>query len=195
MIFKQSVLGLIPARGGSKRLPGKNLKKLCGEPLINWTIAAAKQSHLIDTIAVSTDDQAIVDAVRGVHVIDRPSDLAEDHSLVYDAIFHALDELPPFDWICLLQPTSPLREADDIDACIYACHSQQAPACVSTTYGRPDANGAVYVAWVSWLRETRLFDSGRTVTHRMPPERSVDIDTMEDFRNAERLLSLRRSGR
>lgn len=193
MIFRQSVLGLVPARGGSKRLPGKNLKDLCGKPLIHWTIEEARKSRYIDTVAVTTEDQSIVDSVKGVHIIDRPQDMAGDKSSVYDAIFHALDDLPPFDWVCLLQPTSPLRIADDIDCCIATAHSQNSPSCISTTYGRPDANGAVYVAWTSWLRETRLFDSGRAVTYAMPPERSVDIDTMEDFREAEKLLRL--SGR
>lgn len=195
MINGRNIIAIIPARGGSKRLPGKNLKDLCGKPMIEWTIDESKKSKYIDKIVVSTEDKAIVQAVanKGVEIVDRPEALAGDRSSVYDAIFHALEQFEKFDYVVLLQVTSPLRLVTDIDACIEECIRRNAPACISICEGRPDANGAVYVAWTSWLRETRLFDTGRVVTLVMPESRSVDVDRMEDFQNAERLMSQRLS--
>ena len=196
MINGRTVLAIIPARGGSKRLPGKNLKPLCGKPMIQWTIGEAKKALNVDDIVVSTEDPMIAGWARSesVDVVERPVGLAEDHSSIYDVVFHTLDQVGHFDYVCLLQPTSPLRIVADIDDCITCCAVNNAPSCISITEGRPDANGAVYCAWTSWLRETRLFDSGRVVAHAMPLERSIDVDTMDDFKEAERLMSLRLSG-
>lgn len=193
MIQGRTILAIIPARGGSKRLPGKNLKDLCGKPLIRWTLDEALQSKVIDTLVVSTDDQAIIGAVagRGAQIVERPPYLAGDQSSVYDAIFHATDHFAPHDYVMLLQPTSPLRLAEDIDDCAYVCAQQHAPSCITVSPERPVANGAVYIAWTTWLREFRNFDGGRTAVSVMPAERSVDVDTMEDFRRAERLLTER----
>lgn len=197
MIDGKTVIAIIPARGGSKRLPGKNLKDLCGKPMIDWTIEEARKSEFIDKIVVSTENQSIVDAVanRGVDVVTRPMELAGDKSSVYDAIFHALEQYEPFNYVCLLQATSPLRLAEDIDGTIKRCVLLNAPACITTSPGRPDANGAVYFAWIPWLRENRLFDSGRVTTWSMPTSRSVDVDRIEDFEKAARLMSLRLSDR
>src|SRR5687768_4488383 len=91
-----SVLGLIPARGGSKGVPNKNIKHLGGIPLISHTIRAAKNSGVIDKIVVSTDSDAISSVVEqegGAEVIKRPAKLAQDNSLVMDAIRHVVDTL------------------------------------------------------------------------------------------------------
>lgn len=197
MINGKTILALVPARGGSKRLPGKNLKDLCGKPMIHWAIDEAQKSKYIDTLVVSTEDAAIVAAVanKGVQIVDRPADMAGDKSSVYDAIFHALEQFPPHDYILLLQVTSPLRIVEDIDGCIETCIANHAPSCITVTPGRPDANGSVYIAWTSWLRETRLFDSGRVAVHPIPPERSVDVDRIADFEKAESLMRCRLSNR
>lgn len=193
MIFGRSILALIPARGGSKRLPGKNLRPLNGRPLIRWTVDVAKKARTLDTVAVTTDDPAIIAAVSNlcIQIVDRPKELAADKSSVYDAIFHALDFFPMHDYVMLLQPTSPLRLADDIDAAAFACVSMGAPSIISTQQGVPVPNGAIYMAWVSWLREHRQFDGGRTIVYPMPAERSVDIDRLEDFERAEKLMASR----
>ena len=197
MIDGKTILALIPARGGSRRLPGKNLRDLCGKPMIHYAIDEAKKSQYIDKIVVSTEDQAIMDACanKGVDILTRPMELAGDKSSVYDVIFHACAQYEPFDYVCLLQVTSPLRETEDIDGCIEHCVANHAPSCITVTLGRPDANGSVYFAWTSWLRETRLFDSGRVVVYPTPPERSVDVDRLEDFEKAESLMRSRLSGR
>src|SRR3990167_8269318 len=197
MINGRTILAIVPARGGSKRIKGKNLKDLCGKPMIHWTVDVAKESKYLDKIVVSTEDQQIVQSVsnKGIDIVTRPEKLAGDRSSVYDAIFHTLAHYEPFDYVCLLQVTSPLRLVEDIDGCIEHCINRNAPACISITEGRPDANGAVYIAWTSWLRETRLFDSGRVTTYPMPSSRSVDVDRITDFEEAESIMSSRLSGR
>jgi len=220
-----TVLALIPARGGSKGLPGKNIRPLHGKPLIGWSIEAARASRHVTRVVVSSDDEAILAVARagGAETpFVRPKSLAQDDTPGIDVVLHALDILPGFDWVVLLQPTSPLRTAGDIDAAIERCFEADAPACVSVceTGASPwwmfslDAggrmrsflpseqrparrqdlpalyalNGALYVARVDWLRQTRSFLTEETLAHVMPPERSVDIDTLFDFRLAECLL-------
>jgi CMP-N-acetylneuraminic acid synthetase len=112
------VLGLIPARGGSKGVPRKNIKLLCGKPLIQYTIAPALSSGLFAEIIVSTDDQEIAEASKnlGATPMSRPSHLATDNSPTIDTVVHVLQkclaEGNPFDAVCLLQPTNPLRSVD-----------------------------------------------------------------------------------
>ena len=140
MIGKERVLGVIPARGGSKGVPGKNIRSAYGRPLIAWTIDAAKQSKYLDRIIVSTDSQEIASVALkcGAEVpFMRPAHLAADDTPGIAPVIHALDELPGFSWVVLLQPTSPLREAVDIDACLQACVDRNVPACVSMTPSAP----------------------------------------------------------
>jgi CMP-N,N'-diacetyllegionaminic acid synthase len=116
----KKVLGIIPARGGSKGVPNKNIRPLAGIPLIAHSIRVAKASGIITTLAVSTDSDAIasVSISEGAMVIKRPSELSQDHSLVIDAIRHVVESLEQkgevFDFILLLEPTSPLRTGQDI---------------------------------------------------------------------------------
>lgn len=121
----RSILGLIPARGGSKGLPGKNIKPLLGKPLIAWTIEQAVESRYLDDVIVNTDDREIasIAAEYGAEVpFMRPAHLASDESPVMDAIIHALDQLEgrgrKFDYLVLLEPTAPLREPGNIDDAI-----------------------------------------------------------------------------
>ena len=114
-------LGLILARGGSKRLPGKNLKLLHGKPLVAWSIEAALACPQIGMTLVSTDSQQIADVAlrHGAQApFLRPQALAEDHSTSADAALHALDWLRDhaieFDAVMLLEPTSPLRASGDL---------------------------------------------------------------------------------
>jgi CMP-N,N'-diacetyllegionaminic acid synthase len=119
------ILGLILARGGSKRLPGKNLKPLCGKPLITWSIEAALACTAISTTVVSTDSKAIADVAvdAGARVpFLRPEVLAQDQSTSADAALHAIDFLTTlgetFDGVLLLEPTSPLRASSDLPGVI-----------------------------------------------------------------------------
>ena len=115
------VLGLIPARGKSKGIPRKNIKNLCGKPLIAWTIEESLKSKKLDNVVVSTDDEEIADIAQkyGADVpFMRPAELAGDSTSGIDTVLHAIDELPDFDSVLLLQPTSPLRTSTDIDSII-----------------------------------------------------------------------------
>lgn len=120
MSSKKRFLGVIPARGGSKGLPRKNITSLCGRPLIHWTIEQAKAAKLLDRVIISTDCPEIAEIARdaGADVpFLRPPELAQDNSSVVDAVVHALGALDEsFDGFCLLEPTSPLRKNGDIDA-------------------------------------------------------------------------------
>lgn len=123
MYKNQKILALIPARGGSKGIPGKNIKKLCGLPLIAYTINAAKKSKYIDEIVVTTDSEKIAKVAReyGASVpFLRPAKISGDDAKTIDAVIHAINELGTdnFDVLILLQPTQPLRTSEDIDGAI-----------------------------------------------------------------------------
>lgn len=136
MIDGCTVLGVIVARGGSKGLPGKHLAELGGRPLLAWTIEAAKGSALIDRVILSTDDVAIASAAVELACevpFLRPSELASDTASVIDVLRHAVASSGPSSWdyVVLLQATSPFRRAKDIDLAIRQCHIVQAPSCIS----------------------------------------------------------------
>lgn len=134
MIGGQRVLALIPARGGSKGLPGKNIMRVKERPLIAWTAEAARGSRYVDQVVLSTDDEAImaVGLQWGCEVpFRRPAALATDETPSIEVVMHALEALPEFGFVVLLQPTSPLRCAADIDAAVEMMIAAGAPACVS----------------------------------------------------------------
>lgn len=119
------ILGLIPARGGSKGIKNKNIVDLCGKPLIAYTIDAACNSSYIDNIVVTTDSENIAEISKkwgGEVPFLRPKELAEDTSTTLEAVLHAIRILENkgqlFDVLVLLQPTSPLRTTEDIDNAI-----------------------------------------------------------------------------
>jgi CMP-N-acetylneuraminic acid synthetase len=191
------ILGLIPARGQSKRLPGKNLKLLCGRPLIAWAIRAAQQSPYLDDLAVTTEDELIEAVARDdlqCDVIRRPVNLAHDKSLVYGAIMHAVGRrrLKDEDAVCLIQPTSPLVLREDIDRTVEEYLRTGKPA-MTVALGANAANGAVYVGSVRWLKDGGTWDDQNPPPRwvAMPPERSVDINYPEDFKAAEMLMLAR----
>ena len=136
MIDGKSVLAIIPARGGSKGVPRKNIWPLAGKPLIAWTIKTAQKSRYIDRLILSSEDAEIITVAKdwGCEVpFVRPADLARDETPGIDPVLHALDAIPGYDYVVLLQPTSPLRKTADIDGCLARCTEQNAPACVSVT--------------------------------------------------------------
>lgn len=136
MFCGKKILAVIPARGGSKGVPGKNIKLAGGKPLIAWMIEAARASAYIDRLILSSDDEKIIKVAQKYNCevpFVRPPELALDNSLVSDVIVHALNKIPGFDYIMLLQPTSPLTETKDIDGCIDFCIQNKANATVSVT--------------------------------------------------------------
>lgn len=212
------MLALITARAGSKGLPRKNILLAGGKPLLAWTVDAAISAECVERVVLSSDDHEIMDAARsaGCDVpFCRPAHLASDVATSIDVVLHALDQLPGYDYVILLQPTSPLRTAADIDAAFELMLQSGAPSCVSVCEAdqspywmyrvevgnklqrllsevdgitrRQDLppvyvlNGAIYIAQIDWLRENKSFVGGGAVAYLMPKERSLDIDTVQDF--------------
>lgn len=134
MIDGKKVLAVITARGGSKGVKRKNIKKLCGKPLITWTFSSAKKSMLIDRIIISSDDSEIIEIAKefGIDVpFIRPGELSNDMAASIDVVLHAIESCKGFDILVLLQPTSPLRTAQDIDNAIVNMIEEKTDSCVS----------------------------------------------------------------
>ena len=130
----KTFLGIIPARGGSKRLPRKNVLDLAGKPLIAWTIDAAKGSKYIDKIIVTSDDDEILQISDDLSVDTnkRPDELASDTATTVAVTEHTIDNLnDTYDFIIILQPTSPLRTFKHIDEAIELLFKKKADAIVS----------------------------------------------------------------
>ena len=130
------VLAIIPARGGSKGIHRKNIKSFNGQPLISWTIRTALKCPLIDKTIVSTDDHEIADISKsyGANVpFMRPNELSQDSTPGIEPVLHAIEQLPQYDWVLLLQPTSPLRTADDICGIINLVKDKKASSAVSVS--------------------------------------------------------------
>ncbi len=217
MINGKKILAVIPARGGSKGVLRKNVRMIAGKPLIAWSIEAAKQATFVDKVILSTDDAEIAEVAQ---VFDcdvpfmRKPELACDETSTNAVLIDALERMPGYDWVLLLQPTSPLRSAEDIDNAIRICFENQAPSCVSVTLAeespywmyelndsdcmRPllthqsverrqdlppvySLNGAIYLAKIEWFLEHKTFITHETIAYKMPRNRSVDLDTEQDF--------------
>lgn len=135
MMGTSRILALIAARGGSKGLPRKNVLPIGGKPLIAWSIEAARGSALIDRVVLSSEDAEIIEVARkwGCEVpFVRPAELATDCADSLTVVRHALGALSErYDYLVLLQPTSPLRTSADIDACIQLCADRGATTCVT----------------------------------------------------------------
>jgi CMP-N,N'-diacetyllegionaminic acid synthase len=233
-----SLLALIPARSGSKGLPNKNVLDCAGKPLIEWTISAALGVSAIDDVLVSTDAEDIAEASRraGATVpFLRPAKLATDDSSMLDVIRHAWETHADadgrrFDYIVLLQPTSPLRTSahiseavefyfknrrsdDDTLASVYPVGQKHGwlmqttgdgdyiRFCMDVSSGNPQRqklkpyylpNGAIFVVRGGGLAEGLYRDN--TLPFVMDPSDSIDIDTHDDFRQAESLLQARDAG-
>lgn len=182
-------LAIIPARIGSERVPRKNLEKVGGLSLVRRAIAQARQAAL--DVVVVTDSRDISGTVTDeCRVLMEPSHLAAADVPMVRVVRWAIEsqiELP--DRIVLLQPTSPLRIADDIKGCL-DLQRRTSCDCVVSVVAKPDhtyqRNGAVYVSSVALVRMGELI-GGWTQFYVMPPERSVDIDTLADLEEARRI--------
>jgi CMP-N-acetylneuraminic acid synthetase len=128
-----TVVALIPARGGSKGIPRKNLAPLAGKPLVAWTVEAALAARTPVRAVVSTDDGEIatVAAALGAGVLVRPEELAADETPMLDVVLHAADALGDAEVLVVLQPTSPLRRAEHVDAAVALLEETGADCVVS----------------------------------------------------------------
>ncbi len=153
-----NILSMIPARGGSKGVPRKNVRRVAGKPLIAWTIEAAQSSCVSDSFFVSTDDTEITQVARewGAAVKPRPSELAGDKTPMVDVIRHVFLENEKeagrqFDYFLLLQPTAPMRTGEDIDQALKILQESGADSVVSV-YQVEDAHPSrMYHQVGGWL--------------------------------------------
>jgi len=202
---KLNFLGVIPARGGSKGIPKKNIKIIAGKPLIAWTIESAKKSKLLDRFVVSTEDAEIAQISRsyGAEVIDRPFELATDEATTISVLQHVLTKIESEN-IVLLQPTSPVRDIDLIDQCIKKFDFTKADnlatgfVCKLFEYGaytqrRQDLNGFfhddgnVYVVKSDLIKKGTLY--GENVERlEISKEQNFEIDDEFDFWLNEQIL-------
>ena len=175
----KKILALITARGGSKGIPKKNIAPLGNKPLIVWTIEAAKKSKFIDRLILSSDDDEIINVAKicGCEVpFKRPSNLALDTTSSMDVIIHALEKCNyqnEYDYLLLLQPTSPFRKTDSIDNSIQLCVDNQyslvislAPSKKSPTFMfyQTDNNSIIPVLG-SYEKNTRRQDQKQVYEH------------------------------
>lgn len=216
------MLALIPARGGSKGLPGKNIKNLLGKPMIAYSVEAALDASSIDRVIVSTDcpDIAAIAVEYGAECPSlRPSHLATDNALAIDTYTHALNEFAMgSEEIVVLLPTAPLRTAIDINSAVALFREKAADSVISFTEehhpvswhrqldsdgrvvyedqplsNRQDnkttyyPNGSLFVFTKDILMSGKYY-SNNTYAYTMPRNRSVDVDTQEDFEYVEYLL-------
>lgn len=128
------VVAIIPARAGSKGLPGKNFRDFNGKPLISWTIEAAINSKCISSVALSSNDPevlAIGSEYQNLHCINRPAELSLDDSTSEEVVLHTLKSYSEHDYFILLQPTSPLRDSIHIDEALQYTFKKNASSCIS----------------------------------------------------------------
>jgi CMP-N,N'-diacetyllegionaminic acid synthase len=224
---------IIPARAGSKGLPGKNTKLLGGKPLVSYTIEYALQiKDLNDTICVTTNDDDVIEIAVNYHLdipFKRPEELASDSASSNDVIMHAISYYESqnqfFDAVLLLQPTSPFRVQDDFyrlkeqfdDDCDMAVSVKKAKenpyfslfeedvdgylekskkGNFSTRQESPPVyayNGSMYLIRISSLKKSQLHGLHNIRKMVMPDERSVDIDTMQDWVVAEYFLNIKKN--
>ena len=176
MFNKESVLALIPARMGSKRLVGKSLLPLLGKPLIAWSIEAGIKSEYIDQVVVSSENEEIRNTARqyGVDiVIDRPANLSTDEATTASVVEHAINSLESigksFDWVVLLQPTSPLRTYQHIDDAFELIERKKANGTVSVCRANHPAEWSGQLStngfMDSFFRKTKL----NLPSHKLQP--------------------------
>lgn len=199
------ILGITPARGGSKGIPRKNIKKIAGKPLIAWTIEAAKKSSLLDRYVVSTEDREIARIAEdcGAEVLSRPASLAADNVSTLSVLQHAVRQIP-CDTVVLLQATSPVRSKGLIDECIKEFIKKDLDSlatgfiCKYQEYGHSECrrqdikgffydDGNVYVIKADLIKNGDRYGNklGRKITSR--PE-NMDIDDEFDFWLAQKIL-------
>ncbi len=135
MLNGKTFLAVVPARGGSKRLPRKNILDLGNKPLIAWSIEAGLNSRYVDKVIVSSDDDEILNIAKTYNseIIKRPASLASDTATSFDALKHTIENVETYDYIILLQPTSPLRSSQHIDEAIELLMRKNADAIISIT--------------------------------------------------------------
>ena len=208
MFDNKKFLAVIPAQGGSTRLPKKNIRNLLGKPLISWTIQSAKKSNLLDKILVSTDDEEIKNIAKNsnIEIHHRSPELANEFSLIVDTLNDIILKYSGFN-ILVLNPTSPIRNDSLIDDCIEKFSKNNYDSLASGIYVNyipwPTSmkrsqdlekyfidNGAVYVYKESLIQKKSLISKNFGILE-VPKNEYVDIDTEDDLKIASLILNER----
>jgi CMP-N-acetylneuraminic acid synthetase len=168
------ILGIIPARSGSKRLPGKNVRLLAGKPLVSYAIEAALKSSLITDIAVSSDSQEVLEIAstfKKIKAIKRPAELAGDFSPAIDYVRHAVQQYAcTFDYVVIIQASSPLTQSNDIDETIRMLLNQpEADSSASVM----QLDHAIHPVKLKTMQDNLLLpyweeENGRMAAHELP---------------------------
>lgn len=206
------IFGVIPARGGSKGIPQKNVRQVCGKPLIAWTIEAAQQSVLLDRWVVSTEDPEIASISRhyGAEILNRPPQLATDTTPTLHVLKHALDHVSA-DIVVLLQPTSPIRSSGLIDRCIRQFQDTQADSlatgfmCKYQEYAldnnlrRQDRAGFFYDDGNVYVLRASMVSAGEQFGEKiervlLDREQNIEVDDFFELWLAEKVLERRSAG-
>lgn len=225
------ILGLIPTRAGSKGVPDKNIKELCGKPLLHYTVEEAYKSSHLSEVMVSTESEKIADIAKlaGANVpFMRPENLADDNSKTLDVVIHVMEQYEKngvhFDAVCLLQPTNPLRTTALIDRCVKEFENRQADSLITVRSVPHEFNphwifeanadgfltlatgedeiiprrqelpnayyrdGSVYITKTDVLLNKRSLYGDKIAFLNTDGEPHINIDTMSDWTEAERLL-------
>ena len=206
-------VALIPARGGSKRIPKKNLLQFAGKPLLAWSVEAAVDSRVFDAVIIDSDDRKIISIAEDYGAqsfYKRPKHLSNDDAPTWGVIKHLLENIPTVEIVMLLQPTSPLRTSHHIIECMQKFHSSSLNSIVSVSkkdcsrdlvyfmsqHGHLSKvrcsprdtkvylNGAIYLFKTKWFLDCNKFVSCDTVGFIMPDKQSIDIDTYDDWQQA-----------
>lgn len=182
---------IIPARGGSKRIPQKNIMDFCGKPLIAWSIEQAKASQYIRDVYVSSDDDEIlkVSTEYGAIKIKRPQELAIDSALSEPTLIHALDNMGNPDVVVFLQATSPVRETEDIDGAIRRFIATGVDSLFSVSPSLEE-NGSIYIFKPGEFKNYKSRKARRSMVYIMPEWKSGDIDYPKDVKACEYCMGL-----
>lgn len=185
-----SAIAIIPARGGSRRIPGKNKKPFHGRPIIEYAIQAAKDSSLFRLICVTTDDTEIAEIAlkNGCMAIHRGREWAQDHVGTQEVMAETVKWFQD-DYACCIYPTVPLLSSDDLLGALIDLKSNQAMAYCMAVCSEPHLHDAGQFYWgnrKAFQQRTPLIHN-HTIMYSIHPERDCDINTMEDWTMAEKM--------
>ena len=185
MINGKTVLAIVPARRGSKRLKLKNLRIFRGKPLFYWPLILSEKSKYIDNIVFTTDSKSMYSkAKKNFKIIDyiRPKNLAKSDSMASDVILDVLKNVSfKFNYFIYLQPTSPLRTIRDIDNSLKMIVAKKGNTLVSVTENSKKPNGMIYISKTEFFENKKSFYNKKIIFFKTPLRRSVDIDHIKDL--------------
>ena len=220
MFKNKTFLGIITARENSKRLKRKNLRQILRKPLIFFTINSAKNSNFLDRLIISSESKNILKVAKKFNCeipFIRPKHLSKDNVGATEVVYHAITAIKKkYDYVVLLQPTSPLRDSNDIDEAIVEIINKKAVSLFSVYFSKTTQkfpivitkkgflkkiekftnksnyylNGAIYICKINYFLKKKTFYSNKSIPFYMPESRSVDIDNIKEFKQAETILKM-----